>query len=188
MGRHRLETTGRHRAGNRPKSSPSARGSGRAIARVTVSAAIMGAAVAATAGPAMASTPAPATTLPAVSAAPVTGSSVGATALRYAQTQLGKPYVWGATGPNAYDCSGLVQWSFKQAGRMLPRTAAQQSLVGTPVSRDQLQPGDLVFFYTPVSHVAIYVGDGKILHASTAGQPVKISSMAGMPFHNARRI
>jgi len=165
----------------------------------------MGAAVAATAGPALASTPAttpaaspiaatttttttaatPATTLP---AAPVTGSSVGATALRYAQTQLGKPYVWGATGPNAYDCSGLVQWAFKQAGVTLPRVAAQQSLVGTPVSRDQLQPGDLVFFYTPVSHVAIYVGDGKILHASTAGQPVKISSMAGLPFHNARRI
>ena len=112
----------------------------------------------------------------------------GVTALRYALTQQGKPYVWGGAGPNGYDCSGLVQWAFKQAGRMLPRTAAMQSTVGTPVALNQLRPGDLVFFYSPVSHVAIYVGGGKVVEASTFGQPVKVASLAGMPFHNARRL
>jgi cell wall-associated NlpC family hydrolase len=148
----------------------------------------MAAAATATAGPALANTSAPVTALPAVAPSSIAGWSVDAVALRHALTQQGKPYVWGATGPNSYDCSGLVQWAFKQAGRVLPRTAEMQSAVGTPVARDQLQTGDLVFFYTPVSHVGIYVGGGKILNASTTGQPVKISSMAGMPFHNARRI
>jgi peptidoglycan DL-endopeptidase CwlO len=101
---------------------------------------------------------------------------------------MGVPYVWGAVGPNAFDCSGLVQWAYKQLGIRLPRTAAAQSQVGTPVSRNDLRPGDLVFFYSPVSHVGIYVGNNKILNASESGQPVKISNMANMPFHNARRI
>jgi cell wall-associated NlpC family hydrolase len=176
---------GRHRLENRAKSKPTS-DSARTGIRAAVTAAIMAAAMAATAGPALASTTASVTT--AVSSASVTGSSLGAAALRDALTQQGKPYVGGAAGPNAYDCSGLVQWAFKQAGHVLPRTAAMQSAVGTPVARGQLQPGDLVFFYTPVSHVGIYLGGGKILNASTTGQPVKISSMAGMPFHNARRI
>jgi cell wall-associated NlpC family hydrolase len=103
-------------------------------------------------------------------------------------TKIGTPYLWGAAGPNAFDCSGLVMWAFQQIGVSLPRTSAAQSQVGTAVSKSDLRPGDLVFFYTPVSHVGIYVGDGKILNASTAGEPVKISSMQYMPFHNARRI
>ena len=70
----------------------------------------------------------------------------------------------------------------------LPRTSAAQSRVGTPVRRDQLRPGDLLFFYTPVSHVGIYLGKGKMVHASTSGQPVKISRIGGRPLHNARRI
>ena len=70
----------------------------------------------------------------------------------------------------------------------LPRTSAAQSKVGTAVRRAQLQPGDLLFFYTPVSHVGIYLGDGKMVHASTSGQPVKISRIGGRPLHNARRI
>ena len=78
--------------------------------------------------------------------------------------------------------------AFKKAGVSLPRTSAAQSKVGTPVRRDQLKPGDLVFFYSPVSHVGIYVGDGKIVHASTSGEPVKISDMGRRPFHNARRV
>lgn len=184
MGRHRAEKpVFGHRA-----QSGSGGGARRKVVRATVTAAVMAGALAATAGPAMAGTQAPITTLPAVAPASVTGSSVGVAALQAALTQQGKPYVWGAAGPNAYDCSGLVQWAFKQAGVVLPRVAAAQSLVGRPVSRDQLQPGDVVFFYTPVSHVAIYLGDGKVVHASTAGQPVKISTMDGMPFHNARRI
>ena len=118
----------------------------------------------------------------------VAGSSVGAKALAAARTRLGMPYVWGAAGPTSFDCSGLTSWAFKQAGVTLPRTSSAQSTVGTPVSKAQLQPGDLVFFYSPVSHVGIYVGNGQILHASTSGQPVKISDMSTMPFHNARRI
>jgi peptidoglycan DL-endopeptidase CwlO len=118
----------------------------------------------------------------------VAGSSVGAKALAAARTRLGMPYVWGATGPNSFDCSGLTQWAFKQVGISLPRTSSAQSTFGTAVSKDQLQPGDLVFFYTPVSHVGIYVGNGQVLHASTSGEPVKISSMSSFPFHNARRI
>jgi cell wall-associated NlpC family hydrolase len=115
-------------------------------------------------------------------------NQVSSKALTTAITKMGVPYVWGATGPNAFDCSGLVMWSYRKQGINLPRTAAQQSKVGTPVSRDQLRAGDLVFFYSPVSHVGIYLGNNKILNASESGQPVKVSSMANMPFHNARRI
>jgi cell wall-associated NlpC family hydrolase len=115
-------------------------------------------------------------------------SGLGAKALAAAQTRLGMPYQWGATGPNAFDCSGLTSWAFQQVGITLPRTSAAQSTFGTAVSKDDLQPGDLVFFYSPVSHVGIYMGDGKILHASESGEPVKISDISSFPFHNARRI
>ncbi len=115
-------------------------------------------------------------------------SAVRASALRAALSKLGAPYVWGASGPSAFDCSGLVQWAFRQEGVALPRVAAAQAGVGTPVSRADLQPGDLVFFYAPISHVGIYVGNGQIVHASTAGSPVKITSIAWMPFAAARRI
>jgi peptidoglycan DL-endopeptidase CwlO len=116
------------------------------------------------------------------------GSPIAKSALSEARSKLGVPYVWGAAGPNSFDCSGLVQWAFKQVGIKLPRVAAAQSQVGTPVSRNNLRPGDLVFFYTPVSHVGIYIGDNKILHASEPGEPVKISDMTYFPFHNARRV
>jgi cell wall-associated NlpC family hydrolase len=150
---------------------------------------MMAAAAAATATPALASTTVqPTGVVTTMSPSAVVGSSVGAAALREALTQQGKPYVWGAAGPNAYDCSGLVTWAFKQVGTNLPRVAEMQSAVGTPVSPAQLQPGDLVFFYTPVSHVGIYVGGGEVLHASEPGVPIRIAPMAGMPFHNARRI
>jgi cell wall-associated NlpC family hydrolase len=108
--------------------------------------------------------------------------------MAFARANIGKPYRYGAAGPNAFDCSGLVLSAFKKAGVSLPRTSSAQSRVGTPVRRDQLQPGDLVFFYSPVSHVGIYIGDGKIVHASTSGEPVKVSKMGARPFHNARRI
>lgn len=116
------------------------------------------------------------------------GKPLPTAALEKAMTKIGRPYVWGAVGPSSFDCSGLVQWAYKQIGKDLPRTSRQQAQVGTPVSRDQLQPGDLVFFNSPVSHVGIYVGDNKILNAVETGRPVQITSMARQKFHNARRI
>jgi peptidoglycan DL-endopeptidase CwlO len=116
----------------------------------------------------------------------VTG--LGGKALAAAQTKLGAPYSWGSSGPNAFDCSGLTSWAFKQAGITIPRTSAAQSTFGTAVARKDLQPGDLVFFYQPVSHVGIYIGNGKILHASTSGEPVKISDMDSFPYSGARRV
>lgn len=124
---------------------------------------------------------------PAPAIAPVP-SAVTASALDIAMSKIGTPYRYGAAGPNAFDCSGLVQWSFKQAGMTLPRVAAAQAGVGTRIAKADLQRGDLVFFYAPISHVAIYIGDGKVVHASTAGQPVKISDLNRMPFATARRI
>ncbi|MEK6441224.1 C40 family peptidase [Pseudonocardia sp. T1-2H] len=117
-----------------------------------------------------------------------TGSGLGAKALALATGKLGKPYVWGAAGPNSFDCSGLVQWAFSQVGKSLPHSSNAQSQLGTPVDQANLQPGDLVFFYSPVSHVGIYAGNGKILNASTSGEPVKYSDMVNMPFHNAVRL
>jgi cell wall-associated NlpC family hydrolase len=108
-------------------------------------------------------------------------------AMSLALSKVGKPYRWGASGPNAFDCSGLVKWSFAQAGRALPRTSRAQSTAGTPVSRANLQPGDLVFFYRPISHVGIYIGNNKVVHASRKGQPVKVSDMSRMKFTKAVR-
>jgi len=108
-------------------------------------------------------------------------------AMSNALSKVGKPYRWGASGPNAFDCSGLVKWSFAQAGRSMPRTSRAQSVTGTPVSRANLQPGDLVFFYKPISHVGIYIGNNKVVHASRKGQPVKVSDMSRMKFTKAVR-
>jgi cell wall-associated NlpC family hydrolase len=105
-----------------------------------------------------------------------------------ALSKLGKPYRWGASGPNAFDCSGLVKWSFGSAGRALPRSSRAMAGVGTPVSKANLQPGDLVFFYKPISHVGIYIGNGKMVHASNRKSPVKVSDISRMPFTKAVRI
>lgn len=114
-------------------------------------------------------------------------SSRAAQAVAFAKAQLGKPYVWGATGPNSFDCSGLTQAAWQAAGVSLPRTTWDQVNAGTPVSRDQLQPGDLVFFYDDVSHVGMYVGDGKIIHAPKPGDVIQYAPMDWMPFHSAVR-
>jgi peptidoglycan DL-endopeptidase CwlO len=115
-------------------------------------------------------------------------SSSSASAMRRALSKVGSPYRWGAAGPNAFDCSGLVSWAYRNSGVSLPRSSRAMSRVGTPVSRNQLQPGDLVFFYRPVSHVGIYIGGGKIVHASSRKYPVKISDMGRMKFNSARRV
>lgn len=119
---------------------------------------------------------------------PIAASGVGAQALRVAQTKLGSPYEYGAEGPARFDCSGLVGWSFKAVGVTLPRSSRQQAGVGTPVPFDQLQPGDLVFSYQPISHVGIYVGDGKMLAAPQTGDVVKYQTVRPERFTTARRI
>lgn len=118
----------------------------------------------------------------------VPGAAMRATAMNAALSKLGVPYVWGAAGPKAFDCSGLVLWAFNKVGISLPHSSKAQSRMGKPVSKGELRPGDLVFFYTPVSHVGIYLGNGKVVHASEPGKPVKVSPMNRMPFHNARRL
>jgi len=108
-------------------------------------------------------------------------------AMHKALGKVGAKYRYGASGPNAFDCSGLVSWAFKSSGKSLPRTSRAMSRVGTPVSKSALQPGDLVFFYGGPSHVGIYIGNGKIVHASRKGQPVKVSDMSRMKFTKAVR-
>lgn len=115
-------------------------------------------------------------------------ADAGAKALAFARTQLGKPYQYGATGPKAYDCSGLTGAAWKAAGVTLPRTSQQQFAVGQKVAKADLRPGDLVFFYgDQPTHVALYVGDGQIIHAPRPGKTVEYSKLAYMPFSGARR-
>jgi len=103
--------------------------------------------------------------------------------LAAAESRLGMPYVWGAAGPTSFDCSGLVQWSFRQAGVIMPRVAADQARTGPAVPVNRLQPGDLLFYHTDptapdyISHVAIYLGDGKAIQAPEPGMNVEIVSV-----------
>ncbi|MCX4436021.1 C40 family peptidase [Streptomyces mirabilis] len=98
-------------------------------------------------------------------------------ALAFARTQVGKPYVWGATGPGSYDCSGLTQAAWKAAGVDLPRTTWDQVNVGTTVPLADIKPGDLVFFYDDISHVGLYVGNGMMIHAPKPGAYVREESI-----------
>ncbi|MFC5851455.1 NlpC/P60 family protein [Streptomyces chlorus] len=98
-------------------------------------------------------------------------------ALAFARAQIGKPYVWGATGPGSYDCSGLTQGSWKAAGVSLPRTTYDQVEAGTTVAVSQAQPGDLVFFYDDITHVGIYIGNGMMIHAPKPGTYVREESI-----------
>lgn len=109
------------------------------------------------------------------------------TVVQAALTQVGKPYSWGATGPDAFDCSGLIQWAFLQTGRKLPRSSQALAVGGQPITEADLQPGDIVTFYSDVSHAGIYIGDGMMVHASTFGTPVKVAPISSSPFYNARR-
>ncbi|MEU8705202.1 NlpC/P60 family protein [Streptomyces sp. NPDC048565] len=107
--------------------------------------------------------------------------------LAFARAQIGKPYVWGATGPSSYDCSGLTQAAWKAAGVDLPRTTWDQVEVGTRVATADLQPGDLVFFYDDISHVGIYKGDGMMIHAPKPGANVREESIYYMPIYGSVR-
>lgn len=107
----------------------------------------------------------------------VPASERGAAALAAAKTQMGKPYVSGGSGPNSYDCSGLTQWAYGQAGVSISRTTYTQQNDGTKIGRDQLKPGDLVFFNS-LGHVGLYAGNGVIVHAPKPGAVVRLESMS----------
>ncbi|MGW1028034.1 NlpC/P60 family protein [Streptomyces sp. NPDC002577] len=114
-------------------------------------------------------------------------AALAAKVIDFAKAQIGKPYVWGATGPDSYDCSGLTQAAWKSAGVSLPRTTWDQVKVGTTVSVDDAQPGDLVFFYDDISHVGIYIGNGEMIHAPKPGAYVRVESIYYMPIHSVVR-
>ncbi|MCZ9340199.1 C40 family peptidase, partial [Streptomyces sp. TRM76130] len=112
-------------------------------------------------------------------------SGRAAAAFSAAQSKIGSPYVYGATGPSSFDCSGLTSWAYAQAGVSIPRTSEAQSQIGTRItSQSDLQVGDLVFFFNDLHHVGIYAGNGQVLHAPRTGTVVRYESMStiGGPF------
>ena len=111
----------------------------------------------------------------------------GPTVIQAALSRIGSPYSWGGSGPNAFDCSGLVMWSFQQAGISLPHSSQALANGGAPVSLDQMQPGDVVNYYSDASHTAIYIGNGMMVHASTYGTPVRVAPVDNAPIYNVRR-
>ena len=114
---------------------------------------------------------------PSVDELPVVPGSAAAVAIQAALAEVGDAYAAGGTGPNAFDCSGLTSFAYAAAGVQLPHSSRAQAQLGRQVSRQELQPGDLVFYYTPISHVALYIGDGMIVHARTYGKPVAVTSV-----------
>jgi cell wall-associated NlpC family hydrolase len=121
---------------------------------------------------------------------PPSSSATGkaAIAVKAAEAELGKPYSWGAAGPDSFDCSGLMLWAWGKAGVSLPHQSGDQYNVGTHVSEDQLQPGDLVFYYSPIHHVAMYVGHGMVIQAPDFGVPVGYAPVNSMPYTGATRV
>jgi cell wall-associated NlpC family hydrolase len=117
-----------------------------------------------------------------------TANTVGAQALRYAMTRRGDPYVWGAAGPGTFDCSGLVMWAYAQVGISLPHYTVSQYNMGQHISRSQLEPGDLVFFYAGIDHVGIYLGGGLMVDAPSTGQVVQVQPVMWNVFVGAVRI
>jgi len=115
------------------------------------------------------------------------GSGRGARALAFARAQLGKPYRYASSGPDAYDCSGLTGAAWKSVGVSLPHSARSQFGVGSSVNKPDLQPGDLVFFYSPISHVGLYSGNGTMIHAPRPGKSVQYIKMSYMPYAGAKR-
>ncbi|GAU68214.1 putative peptidase C40 family protein [Streptomyces sp. NBRC 110611] len=113
----------------------------------------------------------------------VPASQRGAAALAAAQAKIGSPYVWGATGPSSFDCSGLTSWAYAQAGQSLPRTSQEQANAGSRISSQSgLKPGDLVLFYGDLHHIGLYAGNGTVLHAPKPGANVRYESINNMPF------
>jgi cell wall-associated NlpC family hydrolase len=117
-----------------------------------------------------------------------TSTSRGLVALAYARAQIGKAYVYGGVGPEVFDCSGLTGAAWRAAGVSLPRTSQQQFGVGRPVAIEDLAPGDLVFYYSGISHVGLYAGGGQVLHASRPGKPIGYDPIGLMPIAGARKV
>ncbi|MCE3032048.1 C40 family peptidase [Streptomyces sp. CMSTAAHL-2] len=116
-------------------------------------------------------------------------SGRAAAAFAAAQGQIGKPYVYGATGPSSFDCSGLTSYAYAQAGVSIPRTSEEQANIGTRIySQSQLKVGDLVFFYGDIHHVGLYAGGGQVLHAPHTGAVVRYEAMSDMPFQFGVRV
>ncbi|MFI2234780.1 C40 family peptidase [Streptomyces chrestomyceticus] len=119
----------------------------------------------------------------------VPASQRGAAALAAAASKIGSPYVWGATGPSSFDCSGLTSWAYQQAGQGLPRTSQAQANAGTRIgSQSALKPGDLVLFYGDLHHIGLYAGNGQVLHAPKPGASVRYESINNMPFQFGVRV
>ncbi|HET7351162.1 MAG TPA: NlpC/P60 family protein [Marmoricola sp.] len=119
--------------------------------------------------------------------APVQASGRAGAAVSFAMAQVGKAYSYGAVGPNAYDCSGLTMAAWSKAGVSLPHSSSAQYSSGPHISESQLQPGDLVFYYSPISHVGMYIGNGQIVHAANPGTGVATAPLHSMPYVGAVR-
>ncbi|AWW39986.1 MULTISPECIES: NlpC/P60 family protein [Streptomyces] len=117
---------------------------------------------------------------------PASGRAAAAAAA--ARSALGRPYVWGANGPGGFDCSGLMQWSYGQAGVALPRTSQAQRAAGRQVPLSQARPGDLVTYRNDASHVAMYMGNGQVIHAPYPGAPVRYDPVGMMPVSGVTRV
>ncbi|MFD5796305.1 NlpC/P60 family protein [Streptomyces diastatochromogenes] len=115
-------------------------------------------------------------------------SGRAAAAFSAAQSKIGSPYVYGASGPSSFDCSGLTSWAYAQAGVSIPRTSEAQANIGAHLSESQLQVGDLVFFYGDLHHVGLYAGNGQVLHAPHTGAVVRYESISNMPFQFGVRV
>ncbi|GAA2250210.1 C40 family peptidase [Streptomyces atrovirens] len=111
-----------------------------------------------------------------------------AAAVAAARSALGRPYVWGAEGPSAFDCSGLTQWSYAQAGVALPRTSQAQRYAGRRVPLSEARPGDLVVYRSDASHVGMYMGNGQVIHAPHPGAPVRYDPVGMMPVSSVTRV
>jgi cell wall-associated NlpC family hydrolase len=117
----------------------------------------------------------------------VPSGSIGARVVAYALARVGDAYVWGGAGPSSYDCSGLTMRAYQQVGIHLPHSAAGQARLGRSIPASQLQPGDLVFYYSPIHHVGIYIGGGMIVNAENPSVGVTITGLFSMPFAGAVR-